>query len=135
LGDIPAFVEKSYRQGVANFTSPWMKFFLTFDPAEALRKVTVPVFGAFGGLDTQVLPELNEAPVRQALTHNSRATIKVYPGANHLFQRARTGLVSEYAALDKAFLPGLLDDVTMWILTATRLTADRFRRAGFGEDV
>jgi pimeloyl-ACP methyl ester carboxylesterase len=120
VGDIPAFVEKSYRQGVATFTSPWMKFFMTFDPADALRKVTVPVFGAFGGLDTQVLPELNEGPVRQALTGHSRATIKVYPEANHLFQRAKTGLVSEYAALDKAFLPGLLDDVTTWILTATR---------------
>jgi pimeloyl-ACP methyl ester carboxylesterase len=119
VGDVAAFVEKSYRQAVANLTSPWMKFFMTFDPAEALRKVTVPVFGAFGKLDTQVLPELNEGPVRQALASNSRATIKVYPEANHLFQRARTGLVGEYATLEKAFLPDLLDDVTTWIQAAT----------------
>jgi uncharacterized protein len=117
IGDIPTFVEQRYRQAVRDFTLPWMQFFMTFDPAEALRKVSVPVFGAFGILDTQVLPELNERPVREALAGNSRATIKVYPEANHLFQRAKTGLVSEYGTLDKSFLPGLLDDVTTWILT------------------
>jgi pimeloyl-ACP methyl ester carboxylesterase len=120
IGDVPAFVESRYRQAVATFTSPWMQFFMTFDPAATLRKVTVPVFGAFGTLDTQVLPELNEGPIRQALAGNARATIKVYPEANHLFQRAKTGLVGEYATLEKAFLPGLLDDVTTWIQAATR---------------
>lgn len=120
IGDTPAWVEKSYRPHLAQIVSPWMKFFVTFDPADALRTITVPVFAAFGGLDTQVLPELNEDPMRRALAGNARATIKVYPEANHLFQRAKTGLVTEYAMLEKAFLPGLLDDVTTWIQTATR---------------
>lgn len=120
VGDIPAWVDKNYRPHLAQISSPWMKYFVAFNPADALRKVTVPVYAAFGGLDTQVLPELNEDPVRQALAGNARATIKVYPEANHLFQRAHTGLVTEYATLDKAFLPGLLDDVATWIQTATR---------------
>lgn len=120
IGDIPAWVEKSYRPHLAQIVSPWMKFFVAFDPAGALRTITVPVFAAFGGLDTQVLPELNEDPMRRALSGNARATIKVYPEANHLFQRAKTGLVTEYAMLEKVFLPGLLDDVTTWIQTATR---------------
>jgi pimeloyl-ACP methyl ester carboxylesterase len=120
VGDVNAFVEKTYRQAMANFTAPWMKFFMRFDPADALRKVTVPVYAAFGGLDTQVLPELNEGPARKALDGNGSATIKVYPQANHLFQSAKTGLVSEYATLEKAFLPGLLDDVTAFVHAATR---------------
>ena len=120
VGDIPAWVEKTYRPHLAQIWSPWMKYFVAFDPADALRKVTVPVYAAFGGLDTQVLPELNAQPVRQALAGNARTTVKVYPEANHLFQRAHTGLVTEYATLDKAFLPGLLDDVATWIQTATR---------------
>lgn len=120
LGDIPTWVEKNYRPYLAQIASTWMKFFVAFDPAEALRKVTVPVYGAFGGLDTQVLPELNEGPMRQALAGNARATIKVYPEANHLFQRAKTGLVAEYATLEKAFLPELPGDVATWIQTATR---------------
>lgn len=120
IGDVTAWVEKTYRPHLAQISSPWMKYFVTFDPADALRKVAVPVYAAFGGLDTQVLPELNERPIRQALAGNARATIKVYPEANHLFQRATTGLVTEYATLDKVFLPGLLDDVATWIQTATR---------------
>lgn len=120
VGDIPTWVENNYRPHLAQISSPWMKYFVTFDPADSLRKLTVPVFAAFGGRDTQVLPELNEAPMRQALSGNTRAIVRVYPEANHLFQRAMTGLVTEYATLDKAFLPGLLDDVTTWIQTATR---------------
>lgn len=120
VGDIPAYVEKTFRPHVAQIASPWMRFLMTYDPADALRKVSVPVFAAFGGLDTQVLPELNEGPMREALKANTKVQMKVYPEANHLFQRAKTGLVTEYAALDKTFLPGLLDDVTTWIRTTTR---------------
>jgi hypothetical protein len=120
VGDVGAFVDKTYRANAAQFSSPWMKFFVAFDPADALRKVSVPAYAAFGGLDTQVLPELNEGPMRRALAGNTRTTIKVYPEANHLFQRAKTGLVTEYATLEKVFVPGLLEDIATWIQTATR---------------
>jgi pimeloyl-ACP methyl ester carboxylesterase len=120
LGDVSAFVEKSLGPAVAQLTSPWVRFFMSHDPAEALRKVAVPVYAVFGGLDTQVLPSQNERPVREALASNRAAVIKVYPGANHLFQPAKTGLVTEYAALEKAFLPGFLDDLVSWLRNARR---------------
>ena len=117
IGDVAAFVEKTYRPAVAQITSPWMRFMMTHDPAEVLRKVTVPVYAVFGGLDTQVLPSQNESRLREALAANRSAVIKVYPEANHLFQRARTGLVTEYAQLDKTFVPGFLDDLVLWLQT------------------
>jgi len=120
LGDRKAYVDKTLIGASAQMTSPWMKFMLTFDPATALRKVTVPVYAAFGALDMQVPPSLHEAPMRQALARNPRAAITVYDSANHLFQRARTGQVAEYATLAKAFAPGLLDDIAKWILAAGR---------------
>ncbi len=116
LGDRDAYVEKTYRPHVLSSSTPWMKFLVTFDPATALRQVTVPVYAAFGEKDTQVPPALNESPVRAALAANRGATVKVYPDANHLFQKARTGQVAEYGVLDKAFVTGLLDDVSAWIL-------------------
>ncbi len=119
LGDRAAFVEKQYGQAVRSLATPWMKYFLAFDPAEALRRVTVPVYAAFGALDTQVPPATNEAPVRTALAGNPRATVKVYPEANHLFQKAKTGQVTEYALLDKAFVAPLLDELSSWILSVT----------------
>jgi uncharacterized protein len=44
----------------------------------------------------------------------------VYAGANHLFQQAKSGLPMEYGMLEKAFVPGLLDDVSAWILKITK---------------
>lgn len=116
LGDRDAYVEKTYRPHVAQVSTPWMRFMATFDPATPLRQVTVPVFAAFGERDTQVPPALNAQPVREALAGNNAATVKVFAEANHLFQQANSGLVSEYGVLDKAFAAGLLDDVSGWIL-------------------
>jgi pimeloyl-ACP methyl ester carboxylesterase len=116
LGNRQAFVDRSYRQASVQLTSPWMKFMLDFDPATALRQVRCPVLALFGSLDMQVPPAMNQAPVQAALAANASATVKVYEGANHLFQAAHSGFVTEYATLDKAFIPGLLDDVSAWIL-------------------
>jgi pimeloyl-ACP methyl ester carboxylesterase len=120
LGARADFIEKTYRPHVGQLTSPWMKFLMTYDPAIALAGVKAPVLAMFGQLDTQVPPSLNEPPVRQALSGNSLATIKVYPQANHLFQRATTGQVTEYGILEKAFVPSLLPDVSTWILSIAR---------------
>lgn len=117
LGDRTTVIESRYAQAARDLTTPWMRFFLAFDPAEALRQVTVPVYAAFGGLDTQVPPATNEQPVRAALAANPRATVKVYPEANHLFQRAKTGMVTEYLMLEKAFVEPVLDDLSSWILS------------------
>jgi pimeloyl-ACP methyl ester carboxylesterase len=120
LGARADFIEKTYRPHVGQLSTPWMKFFMTYDPAIALAGVKAPVLAMFGQLDTQVPPSLNEPPVRQALSGNSLATIKVYPQANHLFQRATTGQVTEYGILEKAFVPSLLPDVSTWILSIAR---------------
>ncbi len=42
-------------------------------------------------------------------------TIKVIPGANHLYQAATTGSASEYPRLKKEFAPGFLDTVVSWL--------------------
>ena len=99
--------------------SPWWRFFLSYDPATALANVTCPTLVIFGGKDTQVPPALHRSPVESALAGNRRVRVIEYPSANHLFQEAITGQVGEYQVLDKAFVPGLLDDVTTWIREAT----------------
>jgi uncharacterized protein len=119
VGDREAYVARRLAPNVASMRSPWMRFMLDFDPATPLARVSCPVLAIFGDKDTQVPPSLNRAPVERALAGNARATVKLYPDANHLFQKAQTGLVTEYAGLDKAFVPGLLDDVTQWITSVT----------------
>ena len=120
FGEREAFVDKTYVSGLAQLQSPWMRFMIDFDHAAPLREVTCPVFVVFGRLDTQVPPAQNEQPVRTALARNASATITVLDGANHLFQSARTGQPAEYAALDKAFVPAFLDQLSSWIGRVTK---------------
>jgi len=119
IGDLDAFIDARIDVAVAGIVSPWSRFFMTFDPASALTRVQCPVLAILGGRDTQVPPWLHRPALERALSGNARATIHEYPTANHLFQEATTGQVTEYPRLDKAFVPGLLDDLSGWILEAT----------------
>ena len=99
-------------------TSPWTKYFLTYDPATALRKVTCPVLDINGSLDKQVLPDQNLPPIRKALTEsgNKHFEIDELPGLNHLFQTAKTGAPSEYAEIEETMSPVALEKISNWIL-------------------
>ncbi|HXR38771.1 MAG TPA: hypothetical protein VN776_06745 [Terracidiphilus sp.] len=48
-------------------TSPWFRFFHSYDPASALRKLKIPVLALSGSLDLQVPPALNLPVLRKAL--------------------------------------------------------------------
>jgi pimeloyl-ACP methyl ester carboxylesterase len=118
IGDVDAFVNRTLPAQLAQMKSPWMRDAISFDPATVLASVHCPVLAMFGGLDSQVPIDLNRAPLVAALNAagNRAVTIKIYPEANHLFIKAVTGSVAEYPALEKAFVPGLLDDLAAWVL-------------------
>jgi pimeloyl-ACP methyl ester carboxylesterase len=121
LGDEQAAVEKAVQAQIDALNSPWYKFFITYDPAPALAKLKIPVLALLGGKDVQVSAGLNAPALQAAFAQggNSRATVKTYPEANHLFQPATTGGIDEYSKL-KTFVPGLLDDVVAWIKGAIK---------------
>lgn len=104
---------------VAFMGAPWYRYFMTLDPAVALRAVHVPVLALLGGKDLQVTPAVNEAALRAALAGNPHASVEVLPGLNHLFQPARTGAPAEYAAIERTIAPAALERMVDWIaLTA-----------------
>ena len=100
----------------------WMRFFLSYDPAADWARVRVPVLALFGVLDVQVDLRQNRAGMVAALArgHNGDVTVAVFPRANHLFQAATTGSVTEYAKLPPAFVPGFMDTVSDWLLPRFR---------------
>ncbi len=102
---------------VAELTSPWMRFFVTYDPLPVLRRTSIPVLALNGSLDLQVLADLNLPPIQKALEEagNPRATVQKLEGLNHLFQHAGTGSPSEYATLSETLAPELLTLVATWI--------------------
>jgi hypothetical protein len=99
------------------FLSPWMKRFVELDPAEYLTRLDVPVLALFGERDVQVLPEVNVEPLDAALASapTDDVTILVLEGHNHLFQRATTGMASEYAQIEETMSEKTLGLIASWI--------------------
>jgi len=119
ISDVDEFIETRVNTEIAQIQTPWFRYFLSYDPAVALRKAEIPILALFGELDLQVSPAQNYEPMVEALSGNDDVTIEVIPGANHLFQAAVTGSPSEYATLDKSFIPGFLEKISDWILART----------------
>jgi hypothetical protein len=83
--------------------SPWLRYFITYDPRPALRQVRCPVLALIGSKDLQVEPEANLRAIDQALQKggNKDFAVKELPGLNHLFQSCATGSLDEYAKIEE----------------------------------
>lgn len=110
-------VDAFINQQVEGSLRPWSLFFFNHDPANELRKITIPVLSLIGSNDVQVPPGMNHPPIRQALEEagNRDYTIKVLPGLNHMFQESETGNMTEYAEIEQTFSPIALYEITRWI--------------------
>jgi len=102
--------------------SPWLKFFLTYDPKPTLSKVKCPVLAINGEKDLQVPPKENLSAIEEALVAggNKNFTVKELPGLNHLFQTAQTGLPAEYVKIEETISPEVLKIIGDWILEQIR---------------
>jgi len=79
---------------------PWMKFFLTYDPAPTMHRVKTPVLILTGSRDQQAMPEqvaLQEAAFKEG--GNKDVTARVLPDVNHLFVQDTDGFPGNYAKL------------------------------------
>ncbi|HZK40280.1 MAG TPA: alpha/beta fold hydrolase [Atribacterota bacterium] len=117
IGDPEVFLEAQLQ----SLLSPWLKFFLTYDPKPILSKVKCPVLAINGEKDLQVPPKENLSTIEEYLKTggNQNYTIKELPGLNHLFQTTQTGLPSEYAKIEETISPVALKIVGDWILEQT----------------
>ena len=118
ITDKQTYAKDRVESTISAYNSTWMKYFLSYDPKNALEKVSCPVLALFGELDLQVPPSQNEQPMRDALSKSDSKdfTIKIFPKANHLFQTATNGSPNEYGKLPKEFVDGFLEYISGWIL-------------------
>lgn len=102
---------------VNQMTSPWMQYFIQYDPAPTLEKVTCPVLAINGSKDLQVAPKENLEAIQAALERggNDQVTIVEIPELNHLFQESNTGMPSEYASIEQTFSPVAMEEILKWI--------------------
>jgi len=111
--------DRYIQQFTASLAYPWMQYFLRYNPATALERVKCPVLAVIGSKDFQVPAKENLDAISAALKKggNSKATVKEYPGLNHLFQECTTGSSAEYGAIEQTFSPDVLKDLGDWILS------------------
>jgi hypothetical protein len=97
--------------------TPWMRYFLTYDPRPALAKVGCPVLAINGELDLQVDPDQNLPEIEAALRRggNKDVVIKRLPRLNHLFQNARSGSPNEYGKIEETFDPKALQVIADFV--------------------
>ena len=107
---------------VKQIASPWMQYFIKYNPAPALEKVKCPVLAVNGEKDLQVPPKENLEAIKKALTKggNKSVTTKELPNLNHLFQECKTGSPDEYATIEQTFSPIALTEILKWLQTQTK---------------
>jgi pimeloyl-ACP methyl ester carboxylesterase len=114
--------EAAVNAQIKQITSPWFRYFLTYDPRPALRKVHCPVLAIDGEKDLQVSPKQNLPQIEAALREggNKDFTVRELPGLNHLFQTATKGTPDEYAKIEETISPTALKLMGDWILERCR---------------
>lgn len=113
--------EKAFQAQVKQITSPWFRYFLTYDPRPALLKVKCPVLALNGENDLQVPINENLREIEAALKRggNPDVTIVRLPKLNHLFQTSETGSPNEYSKIEETIAPVALKTMGDWILKHT----------------
>jgi len=103
--------------------TPWFYSFLTFNPEKAINDTRQPIVIVQGELDAQVQPHHADKLAGLARARKgTKAAVEVVklPGVNHLLVPAKTGDISEYAALgpDAAVSPQVTAAVASFLLKA-----------------
>jgi hypothetical protein len=105
---------------VGQAVSPWTRYFVSYDPRPVLGRVRCPVLALNGALDLQVWHEQNLPEIEKAVrAGGGDVTTRTYPGLNHLFQPATTGLIAEYATIEITFDESVMRDIVEWITSKT----------------
>ncbi len=88
---------------IDQYGSPWFFYFLKYDPAPAIREVTVPALILNGTLDKQVVSYQNIPVFHEIAAQIGRDNMRIVEleGLNHLFQHAETGLPTEYGTIEE----------------------------------
>ena len=95
--------------------SPWIQWFIDYDPQGDIAKITCPVMALNGCKDCQVVASQSVSALRRTLPPNKQNLIKQYDSLNHLFQHCKTGLPIEYGTIEETFSEEVIRDIITWV--------------------
>ena len=114
-GALPTMSVEKYREQEAVKQSPWIQWFIDYDPSADIRQTCCPVFALNGDHDCQVIASQNLTAIRRLLLPSKKNLVKEYPALNHLFQHCTSGLPTEYGQIEETISPEVLQDIAQWI--------------------
>jgi len=114
--------EDLIQQEIQRLTAPWLRSFIRYNPAPALRSVDEPVLAVYGTKDTQLKPAKNREALQEALAASPSpdVTVREMDGLNHLLQPATSGRPGEYGRIKWTVSPNVLSLVTDWLQNHSR---------------
>ena len=109
--------EELTEQTVGQMASPWMYFFLKYDPTEAIVKTTCPALLLNGSKDLQVLASQNLPAYEKIIAEHGKTnlTLREMPDLNHLFQHCETGSPTEYVEIEETISPEVLEAIVEFV--------------------
>lgn len=111
------YSEELIEQTVGELASPWMYFFLKYDPTEAIVKTNCPALLLNGSKDLQVVASQNLPAYEKIISEYGKANMTLHemPDLNHLFQHCETGSPNEYFNIDETISPEVLEMIVEFV--------------------
>jgi dipeptidyl aminopeptidase/acylaminoacyl peptidase len=109
--------DKEIIKAIRQLCSPWLRWYVGFNPQENLRKLHCPVLAVNGEKDIQVPAEINIAAVDRILKESANKNYKteIFPDLNHLFQQCKKCSLSEYVTIEETMNPIALTTIGDWM--------------------
>ena len=109
--------EELTEQTVGQMTSPWMYYFLKYDPTEAIVKTKCPALLLNGSKDLQVIASQNLPGYEKIIAEYGKTnlTLRELPDLNHLFQHCETGSPNEYFEIEETISPEVLEMIVGFV--------------------
>ncbi|MBR4562477.1 MAG: alpha/beta hydrolase [Bacteroidales bacterium] len=109
--------EELTEQTIGQMASPWMYYFLKYDPAEAIVKTNCPAMLLNGSKDLQVIASQNLPAYEKIIAEHGKTnlTLRELPDLNHLFQHCDTGSPNEYFEIEETISPEVLEMIVGFV--------------------
>ena len=109
--------EELTEQTVGQMASPWMYYFLRYDPTDAIVKTNCPALLLNGSKDLQVIASQNLPGYEKIIAEHGKAnlTLRELPDLNHLFQHCETGSPNEYFEIEETISPEVLETIVGFV--------------------
>ena len=109
--------EELTEQTVGQMASPWMYYFLKYDPTEAIVKTNCPALLLNGSKDLQVIASQNLPGYEKIIVEHGKTNLILHelPDLNHLFQHCETGSPNEYFEIEETISPEVLEMIVGFV--------------------